>query len=228
MLPRNLKVLLALSIGDGSVCFANGSWKFKCTHTEPQRAYALHKLKLLESVGYKPKVIEYVSKGGFKPGTNHIEVYFYHRDAGIIRNLLYPGGIKFLSPAILEELDAESLAYWYMDDGTVDTYNKTKSKDFWFIYDKRVVRSYKFSTNASTLEENRNMQCWLNSAFGIDSTISGGKLGYNLIISRIASKDKFLSLIEPFVIPSMRYKIKHPHSFNGITFTKIPRNATVA
>lgn len=228
MLPVRLKTVLDLTLGDGSITWANGTWKFKFAHTEPQRKYAETKKALLESVGYKPKCMEYVHKNGYKKDNLMIEVYFYHQELGALHNMLYGSGAKNLTPDILTQLDTQSLAYWYMDDGTVDTYYRTKSKQNYFVYDRRVARSYKFATNSLPYNTQLVIQDWLKSTFNIDSTISTiRQKEYNVIISRIASKDKFLSLVRPYIIPSMQYKIKHPHTFDGIPFTVVPRDVVL-
>lgn len=224
MLPPELKTVVDLTIGDGTIGWTNGSWKFKYTHTEPQRAYALHKKELLESVGFKPKLIEYPSKSSYRPGDTQIEIYFYHRGLAEVRKLLYPNGKKELSPQILQILDAQTLAYWYMDDGCVDTYNKTKSRDYWYVYERRVARSYKLATNCFSEDTHAAIFQWLKDVFDIHGTLSNTRSGPNVIISRISSKDRFLSVIKPYIIPSMNYKIKYPHRFEGIPSVAIPRN----
>ena len=101
--------------------------------------------------------------------------------------------IKIVPLNIDKLLTPIGLAHWIMDDG--------------FKSGKGVV----LCTESFTLNEVELLKKVLESKFELIVTIqvrhpSGGGIGYRLNISS-KSRDKLLSLVQPFFIPSMNYKL---------------------
>ena len=104
--------------------------------------------------------------------------------------------IKIVPINIDKLLTPIGLAHWIMDDG--------------FKSGKRVV----LCTESFTLEEVELLKKVLESKFELKVSIqnrktSGGIQGYRLAISSY-SRAKLISLVEPYFIPSMKYKLGLP------------------
>jgi len=91
--------------------------------------------------------------------------------------------------------DPVAIATWYMDDGS-----SQNGKYPWFVM------------GLCTDQEVNTIQNWLQSIWGLETTCKRSKGYYNdntyaiLHISK-DSVGKFKQLVDPFIIPSMRYKI---------------------
>lgn len=99
---------------------------------------------------------------------------------------------KFFSEESAHDLEAEGLAYWYMDDGKHNDYG-----------------AY-LCTGVATLGEVGILIKMLYNTFGIVSTfqVHDTKKGYHNIYVKAESRSKFFELINPYIIPSMRYKVE--------------------
>lgn len=110
---------------------------------------------------------------------NEYSLLFYNKQKKVIPNNI--------SKLLVSNL---SLAVWYMDDG----------------YKRNDCRAFRLSTDSfSYLEQLRLINC-LKINYNINSKLHKKKNTWNIYIP---SKDynKFSSIISPFIIPSMRYKI---------------------
>lgn len=103
----------------------------------------------------------------------------------------YPCGKKRLPDSLQPLLTPRSLAYWYMDDGCLK--NPT----------------FALSTANFSLEEHQLLQSIFYNNWGIKTSIQGlgSKSGYLSLYIPVSSSQKFLELIKPFIVPSMRYKL---------------------
>lgn len=226
MLPENIKVLLDLGIGDGSITKQpNGNCTFTIGHGMKQAAYANHKAELLRHYGFMVTENVYTAKSGKNIGRQFYRVYI--GVTPVIKTAykwLYNKGRKALDRAIFRQLDCRSLAYWFMDDGSAKTTNYLKTDWGRLVYAKRKVSSYMFATDSFSLDECRLMQDWLLEKFDIVSTLTRDKKNYRVAISNIPSKDKFRNIVEPYIIDSMRYKIDYSHTFAGIEHFSVYTN----
>lgn len=220
MLPENIKVLLDLGIGDGSITKQpNGNCSFTIVHSMKQAVYAKHKAELLRAHGFSVNENIYTATSGKNAGKQFYRVYARVNPAiKTAYKWLYNKGKKTLDKALFRQLDARTLAYWFMDDGSAKTTNYQKEDWGRRVYERRKVSSYMFATDGFTFEECRLMQNWLLEKFGIVSTLARNKSNYRVAISNIPSKDKFREIVEPYVIDSMHYKLDYPHTFVGIKY----------
>ena len=115
-----------------------------------------------------------------------------------IRAHFYPNGKKIVPRDIARELVSPlTLAVWFMDDGSLDY---------------RVKDHYNFalSTNAFSIADNELLREALERNFNlhvsIQTPLCRGKR-YPEIYIGAKARDRFLELIEPYVIPCFRYKI---------------------
>lgn len=92
-------------------------------------------------------------------------------------------------------LTERSLAYWFMDDGGKLDYNKNSRN-------KGLV----LNTHSFTKEEVERMSIELNIKFSLDTDIRLNK-NKNIIVIKSESFNKFMDLVHPYIIPTMRYKL---------------------
>jgi len=103
-----------------------------------------------------------------------------------IYNLLYPNNKKTITKEYLDKINNPiALAYWFMDDGTY---------------------SGNIATDSFSLEECELLKEWLDNKWNIESTVQSSN--HNIHI-RECSRFDFESLIFPYIVPSMYYKLKY-------------------
>jgi len=227
-IPNDIKLIIDFTLGDGYLSINNNTEypKFRCEHSIKQLEYCNHKNKLLIESGYKTNYRIYTSTTKKNYGRKYcrIDIYGDHR-LKTARKYLYNKKVKTIDKKLLKQLDDKSLAYLFMDDGSVKTINYSLNGNIKYLYEKRKAHSYKLSTNCFSLEENELLKDWLYTEFNIYSTISKSpsNSGVYLYIARTEDKDRFRDLVKPYIIESMEYKISYPHSFIGMSYKSIPR-----
>lgn len=120
------------------------------------------------------------------PSTNYSTRQLHQ--IGELRALLYDvQGHKRLRPAVLDQLGAIGLAWWYMDDGCVQ---------------KAKQDTMCFATNGFLREDVDTAVAWFRTNFGATSA------GADKVI-RLAARAsrKLAALIAPHIIPGLRYKL---------------------
>lgn len=181
-------ILLGLAIGDGNIYCNKKRAGITIRHCDTQLDYLKYKVSILEDIYKTPIKIIRVQNGNqiSKGDCKHFRIY---------RKWLYPNGIKTIS-RVLKFLTIQSIALWYMDDGSL-TAKKRKGK----------IHSYELTLNTYVdKEENQKIIDWFLSNYNIRFTQTKGKGKYRLRMGTIEAR-KFCSLIKPYVIPSMEYKL---------------------
>lgn len=104
-----------------------------------------------------------------------------------LRKLLYPNEIKTITTQYLDKIHHPiALAYWFMDDGS---------------------NNGVLSTNGFTLPEVNLLANWLLKKWNIETTVQKNANCYTLYIKAVSRK-RFDDIIRPYIIPSMKYKLK--------------------
>lgn len=125
-----------------------------------------------------------------------------HPQLAELREMFYPHGTKIVPDGISEMLKHPlTLAVWFMDDGTMD---------------KR-QGSMLFETQCFDEAGVEKLQVALASNFGISTTAH--RCGVNRkgrrIYVPVAQSRKLRAIIEPYVVPVMRYKLAFPVTTDG-------------
>ena len=107
------------------------------------------------------------------------------------RKVFYPDDKKIVPVETLEWLDALAIAVWYMDDGSI-----TKESG--------IIRIATCSFDMRTVGM---LQGWFAAKYGILCYVRTDKGKYPTLVIQKESNDKFLKLVEPYIISSMRYKL---------------------
>ena len=96
---------------------------------------------------------------------------------------------------IKDQLSGRGLAYWFMDDGGKLDYNKNSKN-----------KSLVLNTHSFTKEEVHRMSVELSEKFNLCTNVKLNK-NKNIIIIESESYETFLKIVNPYIIPSMRYKL---------------------
>jgi len=217
----SIKTIIDFTLGDGYLGFATTGSKharLKLGHSIKQRDYVQHKAMRLREYGYTVRELQ--TDRTYTALTNS------HADFTLAHKWLYNKRIKTIDKALLRQLDAESLAYWFMDDGSISTLQANTLRNGDVIrYQTKKIKAYELYTNNFTYDEVVLIQDWLRTTFDVISHMYN-KRGYYLVVGDITSKDNFRNAIESFIIPSMRYKVQYPHTFRDMPFI-IEKHAVV-
>lgn len=173
---------------------------FLFTHATKQTEYALFKKNLLDGYLNKNCPISY--------NTNRQEypwIRCYVPTTELTKSLVLSlygvkspsaKGKKYVTQEFLNNLTLLGIAIWYMDDGSL-SYKKRNGK----------IHSMEVTLNTYiSIEENKAIISYFWEKWGIKWTTNKGKGKYRL---RMGTKEgrRFFSLITPYVISSMYYKI---------------------
>lgn len=164
-------------------------------HSVKQEELFMEKVKLLE--GFMGAYKKYTPSPDKR--TNKIyETYRgsskSHPEFTSIYNSLYKNGLKTITPEFLDKITHPiALAYWFMDDGT---YGGT------------------LSTNCFSEKEVNIVIDWLLNKWGIVATKQKNKSNFVIHISSKSRLD-FETIIFPYMIPSMYYKLEYLEKFKA-------------
>lgn len=188
---------IGLMLGDASLQSQDGgkTYRMKFEWGEKSKAYLNHVYKLFDewvlSVPHKKTRIS-------PKGNTVINWGFQTIGHKAFKDLadLFINKKKIISADLINNhLTARGLAYWFMDDGGKLDYNKNSTN-------KGVV----LNTQSFEAKEVKAMTEQLSEKFNLDCEIRSNK-GKKVIVIKSSSYSTFLSLIDPYIIPEMRYKL---------------------
>lgn len=189
--PRQKDIIFGTLLGDGYIyCNKYGSSYLEIKHAHRDRTYCTWLYNELASLCYRPP---------YQRRDNHQWRLYtrYSKELTWFHKLFYTSR-KIVPSSLIEHLRTPiSLAVWYMDDGTLD-------------YRPKSHCSFSFTTNSFTMNENKLLGLILRKNFGIETGISNahcrGKQYCRLAV-RSVSRDKFLKLIQPYILPCFTRKV---------------------
>ncbi len=187
------EILVGTILGDGHLETQNQgrTFRLKVDHSINQKEYAewlYAKFKNLTLTGLqlKQQVVNEKQYQKYWFSTISVGAFRYYGQLFYVRN-------KKVVPQIISKLVTPlSLAVWFMDDGSL------KSK----AHRARIINTQSF--DAVSLQRLQDM---LLKKFNIKTTLRNQKEGMQLYIPS-TEIEKFVTLVRPFIIPSMEYKIK--------------------
>ncbi len=185
--------ILGSILGDGYLSKIEGKNKnsrLSFGHGIKQKDYLVYKHNFLNKYKLSGKILfSSIKDERMKSGLN--EGYFFKTYTNPIfskyRNAFYKDNIKFINKDLIKELDAFGIAIWFMDDGST-----AKS-------------SYQIQTCSFTKEDIEFLIKLLKNKFDLNCTFQPHN---NVLYIKKDSLPKFNNLINPYVITSMKYKIK--------------------
>lgn len=203
--------LLGMALGDGHINVGTRVVRghqqerreLRIVHSLKQRDYCEHKAaRVKQLIGGAFNVREYANgkDGKYRcVGFTATNIYF-----ATLHRRLYPGGKKTFTRCILDMLTPEALAFWYMDDGSA---RRNVNKEGW---------TSSVATDIATMcsrTEVDEIIGYFHEVHGIefrarcDPKCAPDRQWY--VQCNTAQSRLFVKLVEPFIIPSMRYKLAH-------------------
>ena len=190
-------VILGSLLGDLCITRPKETPRLCFTHGIDQEAYARHKMDVLHRLSWWSSVCPTSGYAPEKLGVRgsssclHVLEDIYQ----LVRS--GPEGGKFVTAAWLQKLDIRSLAYWFMDDGSVGRSAETQKISTALIH-----------TQGFSVAENRVLADWMcGQGFSTEVKIYDGRPC--LYLDRQGVRP-FFKAIRPFIHESMRYKVDGP------------------
>lgn len=182
------ELLHGTMLGDGYLEPHGKGVRLQVVHSVAQTAYIEWKHEQLTSLRPSPLYHYAKAKYPFWRFVTTSHPYLIE-----LRELFYPCGKKIVPACISELLDTpQSLAVWFMDDGTL----------------MKASGAVLFETQSFSVEDIEKLRLCLQRNFDIQSkpVKSGKGRGLRLYVG-VAEARKLKSIIEPYVIDQMRYKL---------------------
>lgn len=182
---------------DGS---AKGNYKFSFSHSRRQIDYAVYKQMIIQELfDYQLEIRETLIKL-----KNTDKIYpavrlmtRVHPRLKMIAKNIYINGKKRITDWTLNNITTEGLALWWQDDGCVHRNKPPKTGG-----------SIVWGTYGFPKEDVEKFQLFLFTKYGIELRIRKHKKSGGYYLSRGLSVGlKFSEIINPFVVPSMEYKL---------------------
>ena len=195
------RLLIALLIGDGTI---SSNYVFKLSHSIDQREYLEWKVNLLNKLGIKNNGIkEYISSCGYNTGKGvlYSQMSLHSTIKALRRSVYIPK--KTLTRNLLNWLDEQGLAIWFMDDGFINI-NESKQRH------RSIQRNIKISTCVDKETCNMIIQ-YFKEKWDIEFRPFLEKSKFFSISTRTnKDSDKFIKIVKPYVeqVPSLLYKIR--------------------
>lgn len=181
------EVLVGLLLGDAHLETQNRgrTYRIKLEYSSTHSEYASHLYDLFREWVFTPPQN--------KVDDTHDNIWFQtvsHPAFRFYAHQFYDGKTKVVPDNIHRLLTARGIAYWYMDDGSV------KSRE-----SKGVI----FNTQCYTRDGIARLIATLRK-FNIECSERTQKEGLQIYISG-NSFETFRGIVDPYIVPSMRYKI---------------------
>jgi hypothetical protein len=186
-------ILIGMCIGDGYLQPSKYTTVLKILHSQKQEEYIKYKAQLLSNILNKEVKVKNINNNGY-PGVEFRKGHKYFR---IIRKWLYNNNKKKITRFLLNKLTPKSIAIWYMDDGSL--YPKKRNGK---IHAYELILSTYISK-----EDNQIIIDYFKEIWDLEFHIVKSKGLYRLRMNTKNIK-KFIPIIQPYIIPSLEYKIK--------------------
>lgn len=182
-------VLIGTILGDGSfkISRSGKAAQLQICHSFSSKDYVLWKKQIFDNWVFAEPRYHQINNSLIFRTVSHSLIFEFMK-------AFYKGKIKIIPQNISDILKSDlSLAVWFMDDG--NGYLRSNA--------------FRISTYAFGLKGNLLLQQCLSKNFGLKVNLVRDSKGFQLYIpTSNGSAFKFKSLIEPYIIPLMRYKIE--------------------
>lgn len=213
---KEMSIIIGTVLGDGTLTKSRNkrlTANLRLAHCLKQKAYCEHKASHLIRHANKGTYIvvskinqskEY-AKTRKKTNTSIRFESRFTTDMYTIYDLFYVNGKKIIPDNIADLLTPESVAIWYMDDGSIETIRDKRNGIIYYI--KNAIR---ISTNGFTERDCIKLKDALESKFGLKLRLKKVDYGKHFCLYSKNRKtiEQFIRFIKPFLIDEMLYKIK--------------------
>jgi len=111
----------------------------------------------------------------------------------MIHACFYKNSVKILPEEVFDLFTPKMMAIWFMDDGA------------------NTVQSFTLSTHSFRESEQYMIRTFLKERYDVSATIIKDRSKQKIHIGR-NDYEKFKAIIQPYIIPSMIYKIDSPRN----------------
>jgi len=197
--------LLGMILGDGSM---NNQNTLYIRHGGKQLTYVDEKVKFLKAY-IKPTTLRTFTD---KQGYIARYAYYNSKKLSYLYNLIYKKRKKVITKTLLNRFNEISLAFFYMDDGSLSLKNKKGS-------DTINARNAYLCTHGFTWEEAGLFKEMLLNKFGLKFGITSDK-GHPRLWCNTENTIKLLGIVAPIVkeFPGMHYKLELKYKKKDIVF----------
>lgn len=205
-------LLIGTLLGDGNLQTNNKgrTWRYRALHKLGHKEYLFHKYEIMKPLCNSPpidaniwdeRMKKYYQRSYFntlvRDELRHYGNLFYTFDSQCSQM------VKDVPKSIEHFLTPQAIAFWYMDDGSIKE-----------LGSGNIMR---ICTESFSEHGVKRLQKALSSRFGIEKTsLSARKnsqkilTGYRLMILEGSALD-FRDLIQPYLVPCMKYKVTDGH-----------------
>ena len=198
--PHQLDVIIGSLLGDARLECRSAGIRYSVTarlrmhHGEKQKGYVFWKYKILKNL-----VLQVPQESIWdnpKRNLHEVSWYFHTRsfdEFGILYHYFYKNGAKILPESIFDLLTPQALAVWFMDDGS------------------NMGSSLTMNTHGFSYEEQVCIVNFFKNRYAITATLVKDRTKFKIAIGK-NDRATFLNIVQPFIIPSMIYKIENPRN----------------
>lgn len=172
----------------------NKSNYLECQHSIKQEQYLLWKRQRFIEEGLYPTKVYNLPK--YKAVKFQIAGKSFN--GLILRHQFYPNNNKTVTRHLLNKLDAEGLAIWFMDDG---------GKVICHRNNRICGRYLKISTYSFTYSEHLIIKRYFENVWNIYPSIKMDKGKYYWLKFSAKEANKLITIIQPFIHETLLYKI---------------------
>jgi LAGLIDADG DNA endonuclease family len=196
--PIQLESAIGLVLGDASLNTDNNgkTYRLKFEWSDRQKPYVDHIFKLFDEwvLSLPHKKVRKSPKG------NEVITWGFqtisHSAFNKLAELFIVNNKKTVPQFLIKNhLSERGLSYWFMDDGGKLDYNKNSKN-----------KSIVLNTQSFTDMEVENMSKELTKKFNLNCEVRSNK-GKKVIVIKSVSYPLFKSLIDPYILSDMRYKL---------------------
>jgi len=189
--------VIGMYLGDG--CVTSQSYALMYGHGKKQLEYSQHVAAL-----FGKTCNEYASNHSPDPASK-ICIPLLEYWPGSRNKLAQTRKDKKINDFVLSQFDDISLAYLYMDDGSL-----CQSPTTGAVY-RAMISTCSFSE-----EDNLKLAEQIQRRLGISLTVKRRKTGYFELYVDKASYDRFYTVVAPYIISSLRYKL--PEAYRSVPY----------
>lgn len=188
------ELLLGMVLGDG----------YLEPHGKGVRLQVNHAVRFASYINWKRDLLRALEPGSLHTNSNNGYPFWRfvtrcHPDLADLRRLFYVDGKKIIPDGIQKMLlHPQSLAVWFMDDGTCDKRQGS------MLFETQCFDASDVERLRETLQANFDIRVKAHRC-GV------GRKGCRLYVS-VAEARKLRKIIEPYVLPEMRYKLFVPRN----------------
>ncbi|GBC90761.1 MAG: hypothetical protein KatS3mg021_1258 [Fimbriimonadales bacterium] len=183
--PLQREVLVGILLGDAHLETQNRgrTYRLKIEQGATHAAYVQHLYQVFQEWVLTPPQQKANGNWWFQTVSHGAFRFYAHQ--------FYQDGRKRVPPLLHRWLKPRSIAYWFMDDGSL--------KD-------PKARAVLFNTQGFQREEVERLAQLLSEQFELEAYLRRQAEGYQIVIPG-RNLTRFLELVEPYLIPEMRYKL---------------------